>query len=89
MIDPRRLETGGFLLFLALITIGLATIVSGFAGALLWATLAAILFQSLFRWLLPRIGGRRNAAAASIRCSLESGAVPPPQQCFLPLWWRP
>ncbi|WP_288459181.1 AI-2E family transporter [uncultured Sphingomonas sp.] len=64
MIDQRRLETGGFLLFLALITIGLATIVSGFAGALLWATLAAILFQSLFRWLLPRVGGRRNTAAA-------------------------
>ncbi|MGJ3625809.1 hypothetical protein AB5I41_00295 [Sphingomonas sp. MMS24-JH45] len=31
-----------------LATLGLAFVVSGFVGALLWAALAALLFQSLF-----------------------------------------
>lgn len=65
MIDRRRLESGGLILFLALVTLGLMLVVSSFAGALLWAVLAAILFQSLFQWLLKRWPGRRNAAAAA------------------------
>ena len=64
MIDRRRLESGGLILFLALITLGLMLVVSSFAGALLWAVLAAILFQNLFQWLLARWPDRRNAAAA-------------------------
>jgi len=62
-IDRRRVENGGLLLFLGLITIGLLLVVSGFAGALLWALLAALLFQPLFQRLLARWPDRRNRAA--------------------------
>ncbi|MCU6455187.1 AI-2E family transporter [Sphingomonas sp. A2-49] len=65
MIDRRRLESGGLIAFLVLATLGLMLVVSSFAGALLWAVLAAILFQSLFRWLLARWPGHRNRAAAT------------------------
>lgn len=65
MTLPRsRVENGGLVLFLAFITIGLALIVSSFAGALLWAALAALLFQPLFQRLLRRWPDRRNTAAA-------------------------
>ncbi|MFV0623410.1 AI-2E family transporter [Sphingomonas sp. ac-8] len=60
----QRIERGGLVLFLALITIGLLLIVSGFIGALLWAALAALLFQPLFQRMLARWPGRRNTAAA-------------------------
>ena len=42
MIDKRRLEAGGLIVFLVLVSIGLLAIVSSFIGALLWAVLAAI-----------------------------------------------
>lgn len=63
-INPQRVENGGLILFLALITIGLALVVSSFAGALLWAALAALLFQPLYQRLLAIWPGRRNTAAA-------------------------
>ncbi|MCP3734139.1 AI-2E family transporter [Sphingomonas sp. RP10(2022)] len=65
MIDRRRLESGGLILFLGLITAALLLVVWTFVGALLWSLLAAILFQSLFRWLLARWPGHRNRAAAA------------------------
>lgn len=64
MIDRQRTENGGLILLLALVTIGLALVVSSFAGALLGAALAAVLFQPLYRRLLERSPGRRNLAAA-------------------------
>ncbi len=63
-IARPRVENGGLILFLAFITIGLGLVVSSFAGALLWAALAALLFQPLFQRLLERWPGRRNTAAA-------------------------
>lgn len=63
-IERHRVEHGGLILFLALITIGLGLVVSSFFGALLWAALAAILFQPLFQRLLARWPERRNRAAA-------------------------
>ena len=63
-LKRHHVENGGFLLFLALVTVGLTLIVSGFLGALLWAALAGLLFQSLFQWLLRRWPDRRNTAAA-------------------------
>ena len=63
-IARHRVENGGLILFLALITIGLGLVVSSFVGALLWAALAALLFQPIFGWLLARWPGRRNMAAA-------------------------
>ena len=64
MIDRSRVERGGFLLFLLLITVALLLVVSNFIGVLLWAALAALLFQPLFQKLLARWPGRRNTAAA-------------------------
>ena len=57
------LERGGFLLFLALVTLALLVVVLPFAQPLLWAALAAIMFQPLFRWFLVRAPGRDNQAA--------------------------
>lgn len=63
-ISRRRIENGGFVLFLALITIGLTLIVANFISACLWAALAALLFQPLFQRFLAHWPGRRNLAAA-------------------------
>ena len=41
MIDRRRLESGGLIVFLVAVSVGLLAIVSSFIGALLWAVLAA------------------------------------------------
>jgi len=60
-----RTEQGGFLLFLALVSIALAVVVWPFARPLLWATLAAIMFQPLYQWLLPRCKNSANKAAAA------------------------
>lgn len=58
-----RIEHGGLVLFLAAITITLTLVVAGFIGALLWAALAAMLFQPLFQYLLARWPDHRNRAA--------------------------
>ncbi len=63
-IVRQRVESGGFILFLALVTIGLTMVVSSFASALLWAALAALLFQPLFQRLLLWRPGQRNLVAA-------------------------
>lgn len=63
-IARDRLENGGLILFVAAITLALGLVVSSFAGALLWAALAALLFQPLFHRLLARWPDRRNQAAA-------------------------
>jgi predicted PurR-regulated permease PerM len=63
-IARHRVESGGLILFLGLITIGLILVISSFISALLWAALAALLFQPLFQKLLTRFPGRRNLAAA-------------------------
>jgi predicted PurR-regulated permease PerM len=63
-IARTRVENGGLILFLVIITVALTLIVSNFIGALLWAALAALLFQPLFQRLLARWPDRRNTAAA-------------------------
>ena len=63
-IARHRIEAGGFITFLVLITVALVLIVSGFVGALLWAALAALLFQPLFKRFLQEWPTRRNVAAA-------------------------
>ncbi|KTT76138.1 AI-2E family transporter [Sphingomonas endophytica] len=63
-IGRRHVENGGLILFLTLITVALLAVVSGFIGALLWAALAALLFQPIFQRFLRRWPGRRNMAAA-------------------------
>ena len=62
-VDRRRMDDGGLLLFVAAITVALALVVESFVAALLWAALAALLFQPLFKRLLAHRPGRRNVAA--------------------------
>jgi len=64
--QPHRtneLQHASFLLILALVSLMMAVIVWPFATALLWAALAAIMFQPLYRWMLRKLSGRRNPAA--------------------------
>lgn len=63
-IARKRVENGGLIVFVTLSTVALALIVADFAGAMLWAALAALLFQPLFQRLLARWPARRNTAAA-------------------------
>lgn len=64
MIKRSGLEGGGLILTVLLVTTALLMVVSGFISALLWATLAALLFQPLFQRLLIHFPGRRNLASA-------------------------
>ena len=60
---PTRFEQGGFLLFLAAVSLALLAVVLPFFQPLLWAVLAAIMFQPLYRWFLVRRKGRETQAA--------------------------
>ena len=62
------INQGGFFLFLAAITLALTYVVWPFAAPLMWATLAAIMFQPLYLWIYDRMKGRPNQAA--IACLL-------------------
>ncbi len=57
------IERGGFLLFLALVSLGLVFIAWPFLSPILWATLAAIMFQPLYQRILSWRKGRENQAA--------------------------
>jgi predicted PurR-regulated permease PerM len=64
--QPHRtdeLQHASFLLILAVVSLMMAVIVWPFATALLWAALAAIMFQPLYRWMLRKLKGRRSPAA--------------------------
>lgn len=62
-MQDRPLERGGFLLFLALVSLALVLVVLPFVQPMLWAALAAIMFQPLFRWFLARNPARESRAA--------------------------
>ncbi len=57
------LQQASFLLILAVVSLLMAVIIYPFAQPLLWAALAAIMFQPVYRYMLRRVRGRRNAAA--------------------------
>lgn len=57
------IERGGFLLFAAFISAALLFVIWPFAAPLLWATLAAIMFQPLYQRILSWRGGRETQAA--------------------------
>ncbi len=59
----KSIEHGGYLVFLLLATLAFAWIAWPFASPLLWAVLAAIMFQPLFQWFLRKLGGGGNRAA--------------------------
>ncbi|HEX5644154.1 MAG TPA: AI-2E family transporter [Erythrobacter sp.] len=55
----------GFVLLLGLLTAGVVFVVWPFATSVLWAALAAIMFQPLYRWFFVRLKGRPNRAAVA------------------------
>ena len=61
--DTTALEHWSFLLILAAVSILLVWVTWPFLGPLMWATLAAIMFQPLYKWSLKKTRGRRNLAA--------------------------
>lgn len=66
--QPHRteeLQQASFLIVLAMVSLLMAVIVYPFAQPLLWAGLAAIMFQPLYRTVLRRMRGRRNPAAGT------------------------
>lgn len=70
MLDKReiwglRIEDGGFLLLVLLVTLGFAWLLLPFFGAILWGVVAAIVFAPLNRRLVGSFGGRRSLAAAA------------------------
>ncbi|TIX48900.1 AI-2E family transporter [Alteraurantiacibacter aquimixticola] len=61
--QTKAIERGGFLLFLALVSAAMLAVVWPFVAPLLWATLAAIMFQPLYQRMLAWRKGRENQAA--------------------------
>lgn len=55
----------GFVLLLGLLTAGLTFVVWPFVTSVLWAMLAAIMFQPLYQWFLARLAGGKNKAAVA------------------------
>ena len=58
-----ELQQISFLAIVAVVTFMLVWIAWPFAGSMLWAALAAIMFQPLYKWSLRKCRGRRNPAA--------------------------
>ena len=61
--DTSTLEHWSFLLILAAVSILLVWVTWPFVGPVMWAALAAIMFQPLNKWSLKKTRGRRNLAA--------------------------
>lgn len=64
--EPRalKLEDGGFLVIVLLVTMAFAWLVLPFFGAILWGLVAAILFAPIDRMLVRRLQGHRSLAAS-------------------------
>jgi len=60
----RKIEHQSFLLLLAAVSLAFAWVLHPFYGAVLWATVIAVIFEPLYRRLLTPLGGRRGLAAA-------------------------
>ena len=65
LADNSRGDRYGFLLFLFLITVFTIVIVLPFAQPILWATLAAIMFQPLFRFFRDKRPDKATQAAVA------------------------
>lgn len=62
--DTSTLQHWSFLLLLAGVSILFLWVVWPFMAPVMWAALAAIMFQPLYRWTLRQCRGKRNLAAA-------------------------
>ncbi len=72
-----KLESGGYLTFLALVTLAFLVIAWPFASPLLWATLAAIMFQPLYQWFCKWMGGGANRAAIATLLVITFAVIVP------------
>lgn len=61
--EGKAIERGGFFVLLALVSFAAIFVVWPFAGPLLWAMLAAIMFQPLYQRILGWRPGKDNQAA--------------------------
>lgn len=61
--ETTALEHWSFLLVLAAVSVLMVWVAWPFVGPIMWATLAAIMFQPLYRWCLRQMRGKRNLAA--------------------------
>ena len=57
------LESWALWVLLVVVSLALVWILLPFFGTILWGAIIALLFAPLYRWLLPRLRGRRSAAA--------------------------
>ena len=64
-MNSPQLQRGVFLALLAAVTAAFVWVLLPFFGAVLWGVALAILFTPLFKWLLRKMPGKRNAAALS------------------------
>ena len=62
--DTSALEQWSFLLLLAAVSVLFVWVAWPFVGPVMWSTLAAIMFQPLYKWSLKKTRGRRNLAAS-------------------------
>ena len=60
----RKIEHQSFLLLLGAVSLAFAWVLHPFYGAVLWATVIAVIFEPLHRRLLIPMRGRRGLAAA-------------------------
>lgn len=60
----QKIEHQGFLLLLLVVTLAFAWVLLPFYGAVLWATVVALIFAPVHRRLETSMGGRRGLAAA-------------------------
>ncbi|MCB2065795.1 MAG: AI-2E family transporter [Erythrobacter sp.] len=73
----RSLESGSYLVFLALVTLALGAVAWPFVSPLLWAMLAAIMFQPLYQWFLAKLGGGGNRAAVATLLVITFAVIVP------------
>lgn len=59
-----RLEDGGLLALVILVSLAFAWLVAPFLGAIVWGLIASILCMPIYRDIAERLGGRRNLAAS-------------------------
>jgi predicted PurR-regulated permease PerM len=62
--SAAHIENRTLMVLLVGVSVALGWILLPFYGAILWGAIIALLFTPLYRWLLPRLNGRSNLAAA-------------------------
>lgn len=62
-MQRERIEEGGFIALIVLVTIAFAWLVAPFLGAVLWGTIVGILFRPVYQRILSNLNGRQNLAA--------------------------